>query len=129
ADFARAGPHINHTTHARGQPGSSASGNKDYGETSMKVNLFRKAALLAGGFALCLTTFLRHPELDAARRGLRRRRGRRAQTPPGCIQFGVSQVTHGLDVPGVDDLFLLPTTLDFTVVSPASQGGSAFPVN
>ncbi|HZS07202.1 MAG TPA: hypothetical protein VFD58_20365 [Blastocatellia bacterium] len=84
----------------------------------MKVNLFRKAALLAGGFALCLTTFMLRPPAPAT-----------AQTPPGCIQFGVSQVTHGLDVPGVDDLFLLPTTLGFTVVSPASQGGSAFPVN
>ena len=80
----------------------------------MKMNLIRKAAWLAGGLALCLTSLLvRSPEQAAA------------QTT-GCIQFGAPLITHGFvrtnALPNGDQ-FLLNKSLQFTVTS-ASDGAA-----
>ncbi|MFN0123839.1 MAG: hypothetical protein ACKV2V_25330 [Blastocatellia bacterium] len=83
----------------------------------MKKNLIKRAALLTGALALCLTAFFTLPTPQQAS----------AQTPAGCIQFDAGLVTHGFTRTAAfpnGDQFLLSNKLRFTVTSPAAQGGA-----
>ncbi|HWQ31753.1 MAG TPA: hypothetical protein VNQ79_02625 [Blastocatellia bacterium] len=85
----------------------------------MKMNTIRRAALLAGGFALCLASFPAYlPEKVSAQ-------------APACVQFAAPEVTHGFtrtnSLPNGDQ-FLLGTSLQFTVTS-TTDGAAKFTVN